>query len=286
MRHTVWLALALLGANTAHAQSAPGWTPSAADCQRAADSLTAGSRNARAWGFISSCGATGATALATAIRNVRSGSVVDTTYLTKVLAAARRVQAGAVLDEAIALAESKTSPPAARAFALMIMLAQHQPTAEMRGEGWSTLLTVPRGAYCRLSYGGGGSYNTMLAMPADYLQRIASSADRVADDPADSPVARGLARCVRLTLRQKVPETVAPELLQLEYVCGTKFRARNAAAKPAQLRYEVEGTTETGAVVVPASASAAFITENTGTVRLFQNATLIASAPNDGTQCS
>lgn len=288
MRPILVAALVLFSPGVIGAQIIPtGWTPSAADCQKAADSLTAGSRNADTWGYVSSnaCRTVGPTAIATAIRNVRVGSVADTLYLSNLFTVAGDVQVLSVLDEAITLAESKPAPVAARAFGLMLMLNHHRYSTDIMGDrGWNGLL-ADRGPRCQLDWMAHGGYSTAEPMPSDFRQRIAGSADRIAADAADSPVMRHLASCVRLTLRRDVPEVIAAELLQLEYVCGSEFRVRNSGAKTARLRFEVEGTADTGDLVVPGNGSAEFLTRTVGTVRLLQNGVLVRSLANPGTVC-
>jgi hypothetical protein len=283
------LALALLGAEAATAQVPVKWQPSASDCQAAGDSLRAGVPRLESWEFIGSraCGATGIAAIATAIQNLRVRSVSDTNYLASLFAVVGSVREMTVLTEAIALAEAKSAPLAARVFGLMVMLTQHRQGSDLMGElGWAQLLSTPRGDDCRFGVAGHGGYTQALPMASDFLQRIAASADRIADDPTDNAVIRDLATCLRLTLVKEVPPAVATEQIQLEYVCGTVFRVRNNAAKEARLRYEVEATTEVGDLFVHENSAVEFIAEQKGTVRLLQNGVVIRSVPNGDTVCS
>jgi hypothetical protein len=289
-RSTVLLILlSALVATRAPAQEFPaGWTPTASDCQKAADSLVAGARDPADWGFISmsQCVTNGPAAIATAIRNAGVRSVTDTLYFANLLTVAGSVQDMSVLTEAMSLAENKAAPLAARLFALMVMQAQHRPASDLTGGGgWAGLLADRPGSYCRTGAIVHTQYSFTTSMAADFKQRIAASADRIASDATDRAVMRHLARCMRLTLRRAVPEVVPPELLQFEYLCGTRFTATNSSPKGARLRYEVEGTSEAGDLIVKASGSALLITEKTGTVRFLQNGVLVASVANGGTTC-
>jgi hypothetical protein len=288
-RIVVLILLSAVAATRAPAQEFPtGWTPTASDCQRAADSLVAGARDPADWGFISmsQCVTTGPAAIATAIRNAGVRSVTDTLYLSNLFTVAGDVQHISVLTEAISLAESKAAPLAARLFGLMVMQAQHQPASDVTGGGgWAGLLADRPGSYCRTGAIVHTAYSTTTPMAADFKQRVATSADRIASDGSDRAVMRHLARCIRLTLRRAVPETVPAEALRFEYVCGTRFTAINSAPKGARLRYEVEGTNDAGDLVVKANGSALLITERTGTTRFLQNGVLLATVANAGTPC-
>jgi hypothetical protein len=80
--------------------------------------------------------------------------------------------------------------------------------------------------------------------------------------------------------------------IRLEYVCGNRFVIINAEARPATVRYEVQGTEERGERrLPPATAGDPPFSEvqitvaNEGPVALYENDSLLVVRPNDGDIC-
>ncbi|MHB1298847.1 MAG: S8 family peptidase [Gemmatimonadaceae bacterium] len=85
--------------------------------------------------------------------------------------------------------------------------------------------------------------------------------------------------------------TAQADSIQLEYMCGTTFRVRHFALDSATVRYEVQGTADTGSVhLVGRDLSAThedayFSTSATDTVHLYYVDRLIETEANEGDPC-
>jgi hypothetical protein len=124
-------------------------------------------------------------------------------------------------------------------------------------------------------------------LPAEYGEQIATVTEGIWFDPNEPVVIRDLARCVRVGVRDLVPETVDPELIELSYVCGNRFAVKNLHPKFwAKVTYRVLGTTEAATFSVrPGGQIRVFNTLDTGTVDLSYLGQVIQTVENAGVAC-
>jgi len=86
-------------------------------------------------------------------------------------------------------------------------------------------------------------------------------------------------------------ETVNADSIQLSYLCGNRFRVRSYNDAPAEVKWEVDQTADSGRVTVPARAGGGafgevfFTTTASGTVRLRFEETQVDTAANEGASC-
>lgn len=280
MRKFIVACLMTLAPAAAAAQNPP---PTPAECQQAIDSLQAGSRNVRAWGFIAQCGSAGAAALAARMNGL--GAEADTVYLVQLLASISLVKDSAVFRASRAIANNPSATVVTRATALQAMLTQYSPGGNLfRANGWAHFTGTPRGLSCQMmAFNAPHRYAGPL--PSDYLAQMAATLDSIVFRPGENAVIRDLAGCVRMAIKSQVPLSVPPSAITLTYVCGTQYRAANSSSRSASLRYRLQGTSEDLGLFVPANATQDFLTLKAGPVEVLQNGALIGTVKNGGTGC-
>lgn len=285
MRFIVALLVLALARNAA-GQRIPGDTLSSAECQIAADSLAAASRDLGSWQALLSCPSHVSAALTSAIAAAKSET--DTTYLGGLLTLGGSVQTSAVFNASLAVSTDKTASLAARITGLGTLVSHIDNSFTIRrlGIGWAQLLTVPRGQNCKLASGAEGNYVVSGSMPADYLRQIAIATDQIRNDVTESAVVRDLAGCIRNTLLNDVPEIVDPGLITFTYICATRFKVHNGNASWAGLSYAVEGTAETGDFDAKPSGDTFIVTLAKGATKLRYGSQLIATATSTGARCT
>jgi hypothetical protein len=256
------------------------------ECQAAADSLQAASRNTMSWQVLIGCPSHAATAAGSAILAARIET--DTTFLSALTTLATSIKAPVVLSSALTLSADKSASLQARIVAVEILLAQYENGIQLRriGQSWTDIATVPRVSSCRMGGGSGQSYAIELPMPSTYPQQIAAQTEALRDDGSETAVLRGLARCVRTVLLPEVPEAIDSGAITLQYVCRTRFTVHNGNAKPVDLTFEVEGTDETGVISAPANGDLSFITVGVGATRLIFRNQVIRSVANTNLSCA
>ncbi|MGH7719036.1 MAG: hypothetical protein ACREON_09370, partial [Gemmatimonadaceae bacterium] len=74
-------------------------------------------------------------------------------------------------------------------------------------------------------------------------------------------------------------------LIQLSYVCGTKFRVNNLSSKWIDVSYQLQNTEERGDLAVGPQTEEIIWTHETGTVVLFYLGNAIRTVANGGTAC-
>jgi hypothetical protein len=118
-------------------------------------------------------------------------------------------------------------------------------------------------------------------LPADYAARVYATAGRVANATAAPESLRLLARCVR----GFVPPAIVATTIRLTYLCGNRFRVRNANADWADVRYDVYRTDDAADLTVPPFGEIVLTTARAGTTRLFYAGQLIQTKANGGAAC-
>jgi hypothetical protein len=114
-----------------------------------------------------------------------------------------------------------------------------------------------------------------------------SASIRSAELSFNSPnvVIRERARCVSSYISFDAPPSVDPQLITLEYVCGTKFRVRNASVKLVEVSYLGFRASAGGTVNVPAKDETLIITHCVCGIELYYEGQVIRSSLNGGTPC-
>lgn len=152
----------------------------------------------------------------------------------------------------------------------------------------SRSFVIPFPASCGISGGHGGSTGGPSDLPADYLAQITQTMQAVENDGSASTRVRADAHCWRTTLAERAPPD--PSKIQLSYVCNQRFRVRSTNPSLVTLTGDVTGATalspkEPFGFTVGPGVDFFFQTSVNGTVRLFLNGALIATAVNGGTAC-
>lgn len=167
------------------------------ECRAAEAALAAGDRDPVAWQVLPECGRSGADALAEALAG--AGSEPGGTYLQILGNLAGMVQAPSILDAAESLARDGGATPAARTAGLLTLLGQYDAGIYFPiSVSWDELTSVPRTG-CRLLPLTGSRWEDTHPMPADYVERIRSVMEDLADD-AD-PVVSAMATCLGSWIR-------------------------------------------------------------------------------------
>lgn len=103
----------------------------------------------------------------------------------------------------------------------------------------------------------------------------------------------GLLACASTFRNPRRTSTVArPGSVGLAYECGNRFRVRRTAGNPVQLRWTVEGTSDSGHVFLGHHRSgfvqtdASFVTRAPGAVSIWDDGLVVASAANDEKACA
>jgi hypothetical protein len=236
------------------------------------------------WFRIAECGAQAATALADGIRDARFEDDLD--YIALLHARATEVRDPGVLSAALEVAADPSASIPARVMSLRVVYRHKNATVDFRGS-WQALVSTPRGISCTLEP---MIHHRLLyesPLPAEYGEQIATVTEGIWFDPNEPVVIRDLARCVRVGVRDLVPETVDPELIELSYVCGNRFAVKNLHPKFwAKVTYRVLGTTEAATFSVrPGGQIRVFNTLDTGTVDLSYLGQVIQTVENAGVAC-
>lgn len=282
MRNWLMVLSVLVATPGITAAQIPGPPPSPEDCQQAAATLAGGERNASKWYVLSSCGASGAIAIAAALRDARTDT--DAEYLHGLYATAGAIRDPEILTAAADLTRDHGAAVPARVTAVLILASQvvagfsYSPSIS-----WNQLLASPQ--VCRIGAAPHGSYNSTRQLQADSVAAIAGALDQVRNDESEGQLMRGLTSCVRQNVLSWVPITVSPSAVGLTYVCGNRFRVENGSGEFIVTAFEVIGTSDRGDVPVEAWQNKYFTTRETGTVRLSYQGQLLHTTHNGGTVC-
>jgi hypothetical protein len=260
-------------------------TATAAECREAIAALKARTPPApgpgsSAWWVAPSCGAKGGRALASAATSLATSA--DTAVLRDAELALGDIRDAAIFQSAKALSTNASATSAARIMALRVLLAQlsggfHLPTpVSMTPEGRRC---APRHLLARdASYRG-------ASLPPDFAQQAFMAAKQVATSNASTEV-RLVAQCVQEIYSAFVPPDVDPSLLRLTYLCGNKFRVRNANPDWADVRYEVANTDDDGEYEVPPDGEITIETGSTGLTLLYYDDKVVQKARNRRVACT
>lgn len=266
------------------AQIISGPPPTAAECTAMIGALNPGNPDGEAWHRVGECGASGVSALGSALWAARSST--DTLYLQSLLEAASRVKHPTIFGTSREIVTADSSSNDARVMGLLLLLTQYDPGySRPLGESWATTMSVPVGSWCRLIHMTDSFQVQEGALPADYLARIASTTE-AAMFGNYSAVVKDLASCIRTTIAHEYPERVPTSAITLTYVCDNKFRVSNAGVFSIDVTYSVNNTTETGDLVVSPGGHTEFDTEMSGLVLLTYMGQVIRERANGGVPCS
>ncbi len=221
--------------------------------------------------------------------------VTDTIELNHLTAPAAVLRDARIFDAGLTVAGDPGATPQARVYAFRTLIAQLNPTRQLR---YSDLAGSMTSASC---IGQSGSPHDVFflgtPLPGDAETRVRTLARAVAADSTQPNPVRHAAACAALyqlvskTPSQAYAEVVSNVDISLEYVCGNQFRLRNPFDEPVLLTYEVEGTQENGTLSLPARSAGTpyseitFVTTNSGVVKLFESGELVQSETNGGLSC-
>lgn len=181
-----------------HAQIPRRPPPTAHECHVAAnkassDPRSAAFRWAMAYGRLAECGSIGAPAVASALR--RADAIQDTLLLGSVFFKASHLRHPEVLEAALEVAGSRESRIPVRVIALDVLLLQHDVTSSLYHK-LEDLAKDPSGRFCGPDYVSHNAYLSETPLPADYRERIVRVTNRIASDPTEPAVLRGMAACI------------------------------------------------------------------------------------------
>lgn len=279
----------LLAAPTALAQKAAG-KPSVDECAAATSAVRGSAREtpgAPAWWTAARCGPAGASALA----GILSALVqeTDAERIATVEGVLRTVRDGYLFAAERQLASTGWASGPARALALRLMLAEHNPAIIVM----SVAPTLDAVQPCHTQSVALPPQTQGAPLPGDYLAQAAQTARAIVSDVGAPYEARATARCVGGVFDAFVPVPIQPASLQLAYVCGNTFRVHNPNGDWADVTYAVEGTDDTGDLSVPPQGDATFLTDASGSTQLYYNeghdaplGTLVQTVANAGTACA
>ena len=273
------MAVAATFSREATAQGTPRMTQR--ECETAATALS-NRAPASQWERIGWCGSFGAQTLARALIAARLST--DTAFLSDLAWSARLVRDVGLLQTAMQLAEDSTATTAARVVGLLTVVAQYAAGIAPRGRTFAQLVSVPVG-WCWMSNPFHSSYTSDLGVALSDRQSAAMRSATLGLTPSVDPVIRDLASCVSDYVAFDAPPSVDPQLITLDYVCGSKFRVRNAGVKSVRVSYLGFGAQDGGGLYVPANSEAFVIARCECALDLFYQGRLIRSAPNAGTTC-
>jgi hypothetical protein len=247
---------ALAAAGRASAQNSPPLTQ--AECQTAATDLSTRAPGWK-WERIATCGAFGAQSLASALAGARL--VTDSAFLTDLYRSASGVRDAGLLQTTMQVAEDNTAGTPARVTALLIALSQYQRFLRPFGLTFTQLVNTPLDASCMIKAPTGQiNYDSDLGVTLADRQAASNRAAALAVSPSANAVVRAFARCVSRYVSFDAPPPVDPQLIAVEYVCGTKFRVRNNSTRLVDVAYQMFHGVERGELSVPARGEAFIIT--------------------------
>ena len=232
-----------------------------------------------AWWVATRCGATGGSALASAATKL--AATADTAQLRDAELALGDIRDAAVFQSVKSLATNTSATTPARIMALRVLLAQHTGSLHLP----TPIRLSPDGQRCVPEIIARDATYSGASLPVEHAQQAFAAAKQVANSSAPADV-RLVARCVKEAYAAFVPPDVNPSLLRLTYVCGNKFRVQNPNADWADVRYDVEGTDDSGEHEVPPNGEITIETVKKGTTRLYYNGQLVQSLSNGGTTCT
>jgi len=276
---TATIAALLSASSNLNAQSLPH--PTAKECEAAASSLAQGS-DSSGWERLVDCGEMAGPAFAKAI--IAAGSQTDVSYLGRLYSAVARVRHPAIFNSALEVMKDPAASGPARATAILMALSQHEPGWGLPPSvSYSQAVTSKGSASCRMVRFQKQLYRSSTPLPASYLQQLAHATEQLSTS-SSPPSVQALARCAHQVVVQEVGEDVSK--LDLVYLCGNRFRARNQSQEWVHVSYDVPGTHDRGDLTIPPGGETTFTTEKRGATRLNYRGKPIKTAPNSGASCS
>lgn len=147
----------------------------------------------------------------------------------------------------------------------------------------------------------GFTYRRGAPLPNDYDLRIRGLTAALRSDPGTPAVVRAAALCAEVYTPSPVLDapsseesyTVVPaEDISAAHICGNRFVVRNPYEVEMVVKYEVEGSGETGSLLLPPKSEEAtyseteLLTTTTGAILLMQDGQLIQRVQPSGAVCS
>lgn len=256
--------------------------PTPAACQAMLGSLQASPLplvSDSAWVWVSVCPGGGG-ALASVIGSL-AGST-DSVMLDHVVRVARSFVDKAVFLAFRSLALNQSASSAARAAALYGLLVELRPGTLLRRPIAEVL---PVGEPCNGFAIIGIPSITGTPLDPDAILLAAAVGRSIVNEDGVAPPLMAAARCLLQFVPLNYRVILRPSKIHLTYVCGMDFRLRNQQADPLQFTYSVDGSSESGLLLLRGPDDLTFTVDHVGTVRLYFNGTQVKTASNGGTVC-
>jgi len=267
------------------AQVIPGGPPSEGECRAAAAALRAGNRDGTGWERLAGCGPFGGVELARALDGARGES--DWEYLSVIYSSLASIRDPRILQAAIRVMTANEASPPSRIIAVLTGLAQHDAALRPKlGVSLQGFREAATGGRCPIALGlVNGGYMSASPLPADYLKQLTKAFENVAAEQGSSADVKAVARCARTVLSGVAPIQVPTDRIQLEYVCGNRFRVINTSDEWVDVRWRIDESQDRGALTVEPGKPLEFTTRGPGPVTLYYHGTAIRTRPNGGRTC-
>lgn len=261
--------------------------PSPAACARAATAVD-GARlpdendtTALWWYTLANCGKSGTAAAAKALRSSALRSETDPARVDEFVTLFYRVRSADLFAALQSTVLSDATSPVVKRAAIRAFGAQHTPidfsAADFLRQAPPFCGIGPRVTEFVPS-------SDASALPADYLAQIIRTMRAVEADEGNARDVRGAAHCWRVTLETPPPPN--PKNVELQHVCGYRFRVTNKNATHVIVTALVEGTTEKHSFIVSADSAFRFVVLRPGRVLLFMNDLQIGKKETVNTKCA
>jgi hypothetical protein len=258
--------------------------PTAAQCDSAVALAQSDLRTFFTDSPISSCGLSGARAVAAALRRVRTE---QDAWLLGAVAATSGMRDASIFGAAIALAGNSAATLESR-FAAIQILAQQElgagaglmPSSYARGLSAFADTTV----LCTVFTG-----DTTVAsgdpLPVDHVAQTKAATGALARNPAVTAALRRAAKCLRNHFSPPLLPPIDASQIRGSYVCGTRFKVVNNTPLTLELGYEIGGVETRKTFMAAAGKETTFSTESYGTVTLYYGDRLLQSLGNYNAKC-
>ncbi len=274
----VLLASLLLGAapSAVHAQFRDD--PSAAECRRWLQDLSAGGEAALdvlQFGWVAGCREEAVVPLASAIRSSRAEG--DPEFLYALVKEAAQIRDERILDAALEVATANGASEPARAAAIVVLATQFGGDLDYPGVEGAALLTEPLPDEGLCGPGLSPVPRTVEnPLPPGSGRRVAAAFDQLA---LHGPrLLRNLARCARTALGSDIPPQIDVSESSIENRCGTTYRVHNNTPLWLVYQFRVPATGESGDLPIGARLRREFTTRTEGTVELRYDGRLVDTA--------
>jgi hypothetical protein len=284
------LALTVVGAPAA-AQTAP-------TCRQAAERARSGAATEDELAVLLGCRSERGPALAEYLR--RLARVAHPAALQTPFGYANVLRDRAVFGALHSVARDPGAAAAARVYSILALIYQE---AGATGLDYQAVTSVGEDEICSVGKLDDGEQAVVSGapLPADHSDQSRALAKALAADASAPSSVRSAGRCLLAATGPGVGDDVAvldtgpvnPDAIQLDYVCGSTFRVRNANPRDVLVDFEVEGTAIRAKLGLPGNphrgagySEITFAVPQAGTVRLLLNGAVVETATSKKTPCT